>query len=402
MANTSQFQRWAQATNYATTPLSLARQLRRAHALARYGIDSDVVEDRQTNQYRIHNHLRGNPNRYQPYNAQNLGYTPGVQEVTLPAQWADPLPAPNQAWITSRHIYTDDFSGEDLPNIMFRLEPYRDDFKMPNGDEIPVPMLFARDANGQRRRVRNARGAELRYFAFLPRYIANDVDGALLDLWSRLDPRLEMNDILMRMESNWSNWSGLKRESGPKRNALRMDRDRTFRDVVGLSHWGDSRLWPSKAQCKVVDKLDPYQICLNTTMIVDLVGQRLLKPVYDKEITTRTGYMDSGLLLDHFLQDTPNSMVPSLRMMATLGIRARLQELTFLLGRGTGVRTYLGLDEADEPVWWNDKKAGRKQAVGREIDEIDGLSHEEYMEMTFGDDTRIGWKERQYTRGLQL
>lgn len=403
MAQLSQYQRWLQNNDYATTNLTLQQALYRARMLEHKGIDYDGNDERRPRNYRI---MAGasNANQYTVYDVDSMGYAPGATEVRCPAPVADPAPRLDQHQHTSSHMYDREFSSSDLPNIMFRLEPYRDNFTMltQNGHdvkEIPVPMLCY--PNGAQ--VVTRRGAKLRYFKFLPRYISNKIDGALLDFWSRLDPRLEMNDIVMRMESEPGGWRGLPNQKNPKRNKLRMRRDRTFKVVVKLGHWGDSRLFPSRAQATLVDDLDPYQICLNTTMVVDLENGRLLKPVYDDIHCERLRcYRDSGLPMDYFLRNVEDSAIPSLRMLATISLRERLQQLAIAMGLGTEVRAYRYLQTRDEPPWWNDKEKDTVQGDGRRIDEIDALSHKEWIRVVYGTDTRGSWKERQNTRGAQL
>lgn len=64
---------------------------------------------------------------------------------------------------------------------------------------------------------------------FLPRYIAKDIPGYILEVWFRLDHRLEMNDILMRIERD--NYGSV-----PSGNTLSMRRI-CFRETFGASAW---------------------------------------------------------------------------------------------------------------------------------------------------------------------
>ncbi|KAK5096578.1 hypothetical protein LTS08_007451 [Lithohypha guttulata] len=387
----------ARRAEYERAQLGLPLALQRASTMR---LDHALIDARRASvNVTIHNELRGYPARYAVYDINNLGYPCGTREVYLPAAKANPPPVHEQWRHTSAHLYEPFFCGVDLPPLMFRLEPHHDNFRDENGNDHPVPDLYDQET---RRPVKNGRGAHLRYFSFLPRYIAYGVNGSLLDFWFKLDPRLEMNDILMRMEPSVHFVPGKIATKGKVRNALRMRRDRNFRDRIGLARWGDSRLYPGEGDVKALDKLDSLQICLNTTMIVDMPGRRLLKPSFlDKACRHFRGYIDSGLPLHYFLQDAPDSAVPSRKMLATLELRARMQHLAVLKGvGGTLEDNWIYLNKIEDwPPWWNDKAKGTKQAEGRKIHEIDNLTHKEWAFLGYGDNARGGWRERQQTRG---
>lgn len=320
---------------------------------------------------------------YPPY---DLGYVPGVTVVYTSSQTANPPAIFEQYKYTSSHTYSD-FSVVDLPDVLFRLEAPPDRFDDPeNPDEdLPVPLLYD-GATGQP--VANSEGHTLRYFEFLPRYIAKDVPGCMLEFWFRLDFRLEMNDVRMRIE---------KDSAGviPSGNTLNMRRIR-FRENLKAYAWGASRIWPVEGELKVLDNLTGHQICLNTSMEVDTTSLRLLKPSFDPvdlKCAQPLGFFPSGVSMDKFLAD-PSGPIPSQRMMSRILLRQRLQTLTSILrpgNAGSSRLTWRSLDAKDAPGWWT---RGNNTADGtpknRRIQEIDNLTHKAYLEREFGDVTRLG------------
>ena len=322
------------------------------------------------------------------YPAYHLGYRPGEEWVSLPAALADPPATPDQVYHSSAHTYKDCFVGHDLHPILFQLEPHRDDF-----GRIKVPELHNEETEQQ---VVNSRGEKLRYFSFLPRYISWEVSGPLLEFWFRLDYRLEMNDILARVADDTSKWDPQDRRKA--RNTLQMRRHR-FRKAHGMHSWLSSRSHPEKNDLELVGQLTPLQICFNTSMIVDIQNQVLLKPIFDDdECTQPIGYIDSNLALDYFLGNLA-STVPTRRMVATLALRHRLQELALVRGLGSDATAWQRLENDYEPGWWNDKKSDHHADGERAIDELDGLTHREWMNAQFSErSTDVGIAKRAATR----
>lgn len=364
---------------YETRPISIQRQLDRAQFLSQnqnfVGLlaAAPIVPTQNTN-----------PVVYPLY---QLGYSPGQTVVVLPTQVANPTPIHNQHNRTSDHTYSM-FTETDLPAMLFRLEPYQDIYKQ-GDDDIPVPVLHDAASNQP---IRNTRGATLRYFSFLPRYISHDVSGALLEFWFRTDYRLEMNDIIMRMET------------GPNglvsKNTLNMRRNR-FRTAINASSWNDCRTYPPRNDLDIVRQLTADQICLNTNMHVDRASGRLLKPVFDNircQAVSQTGWIDSGLPMDIFLAGVITT-IPTRRMVGILTLTDRVQTLAQILGHGNAWDNYKLLSRDDAPPWWNDRTRDRGGDQGRRIDEIDGLTHEEFMQGAIGSSNDIGIAKRAKTRG---
>lgn len=339
----------------------------------------------------------------QPWNGYNVGYAPGTPIVYCTSATHDPAPVHDQFAHTSAHIYQH-FSVVDLPPILFRMEAARDKFVDATGRDIPVPMLHNYTT---RQPIVTARGAQLRYFSFLPRYISSDVPGWLLEFWFRLDYRLEMNDIRMRIEVDPTG-------KVPSGNALNMRRVR-FRENINANSWVPSREWPAKGDIQRLDSLTTEQICLNTTMIVDVPNQRLLKPIFAPDnvhcapplagSNQQQQYVVSGLPLDYFLYD-PVEQIPSRQMRARIVLRRRLQSLALIRGLQEGWEptstAYLRLNKSDDPSWWHDKAKDNKNRAdpdGRAVTELDGLTHREFMENTFGTGSFGGISNRNMVRG---
>jgi len=280
------------------------------------------------------------------------------------------------------------FTAADLPPLLFRIEPYKERFRIGN-DDIPVPVLHDQATN---RPVVTNRGATLRFFSFLPRYISHTVPGALLEFWFRLDYRLEMNDILMRIESPPGNMV--------RANTLNMRRNR-FRHTINVQAWMDCRTFPPQHDLDVARQYSAYQICLNTCMKVDLANSRFLKPTFNNiscQPNALTGWVDAGIAGDYFLTQVVTS-IPTRRMVGILALLQRTQELAIVLGHGNAWDNYKYLSEDDAPPWWNDRRKGQGQADGRGIDEIDGWTWRDWMVNEVGADMEVGIARRAKTRG---
>lgn len=164
-----------------------------------------------------------------------------------------------------------------------------------------------------------SQGNTVRYFALLPRYIAHDVSGALVEFWFRLDHRLKMNDILDRMEPHAGS-------PHPTANLLNMRRGR-FREDIKVLASSASRPLPTRKDIDIIGKLNQLQVCFNTSMKVDLDAGRFWKPSFPgPRYKAETGrkhelkYIDARLPLDHFLQDLITT-IPTRRMIGFLLLR---------------------------------------------------------------------------------
>jgi len=320
---------------------------------------------------------------YPPY---QLNYHNGTMVVSS----LQPPPVPNQHEHFSPHTYSM-FTERDLPLELFRIEPPRDRFKVGN-DDIPVPMLYDSSTNTQ---VVTNRGASLRYFSFLPRYIAQNVSGALLEYWFRLDYRLEMNDILMRIET--------PPNGRVTANTLNMRRNR-FRAAINVNSWMDCRTFPPQHDLDVVRRYTEYQICLNTCLEVDLPGNMFLKPSFNDVLCTpasRMGYIDAGCASDAFLSRRVTN-IPTRRMIGIMSLLQKTQDLAIFLGHGNGWDNYSRLAANDAPPWWNDRRQGVGQAQGRPIAFLSDWTWRQWMVSEVGSDMQVGIAKRARTRGWRV
>lgn len=378
------------AVNHESQPVSVDRQLERAQ---------DLVTQFPVNSRRVTAPTRAQPNIIQIQNRvqhppYQRGYAPGTMTVSLPSTQANPAPGLNQHQHTSHHIHWR-FTERDLPSLLFRLEPPRDTFRIGNND-MPVPILYEYGPNYNRPVVTN-RGATLRYFSFLPRYIQSDVSGALLEYWFRLDYRLEMNDILMRIETPPS---GMVTS-----NTMNMRRNR-FRGNIGVNAWMDCRSFPPRHDVNIVRQLTEHQICLNTCMELDGVG--FLKPSFSDiscQPSSRVGYLPALIPRDYFLRNLVSS-IPTRRMVATMSLLKEAQDLAVALGHSTTCDNYRLLAERDAPPWWNDRRQGIGQVQGRRIARLglpgEPLTWEEWMVDQVGPKMAVGIAKRAKTRGQRV
>ena len=247
-------------------------------------------------------------------------------------------------------------SDSNLHPILFQMEPYPTIIS-----ETDVPILIDQ-ATGLIEYGNN--NNILRYFSHIPRWVAFDVSGALMELWLRLDPRVEMSDILDRLNL-------IPGKKVPKPNAYNMRRLR-FRETINVPGFTTGRQHPTTAEVDLIFLQTREQILLNTAMIVDLPNNRLLKPDLIAD-----GYIDSGLPLDYFLRGFSAPIqdhIPSNRQNLVLELRKRMQRIAMHHGLGTHPQDFHKLPRDLDPAWWHKGEAGTRQ-----ITEIDGKTHYEWM-----------------------
>jgi hypothetical protein len=247
-----------------------------------------------------------------------------------------------------------------LHPVLFQMEP------TPNQlSGVVVPDLVDEATN---QLVLGNDGTALRYFSHLPRWVHHDVSGMLIELWMRLDPRVEMRDILNRINAHPT-----KKTIGP--SGYNMKRSR-FRETVDVPPFTTGRQHPGSFEIDVINNQTREQLLLNTCMLVDLPNNRMFKPVMasDRMIL---GYVDSRLPLDYFLRGFPVPIpIPSDRQNIALQLRARLQTLAIRCNLGNQPQNYKNLPENLKPAWWH-KSADPKDAVS--IHQLDCLTHNEWI-----------------------
>ncbi|EXJ80520.1 hypothetical protein A1O1_08666 [Capronia coronata CBS 617.96] len=293
-----------------------------------------------------------NPTPQQPFPTYHIGYNP-LSNVGRVAQAIPPRPANGHG---SAHPF-EMLAEENLHPVLFRLEPGPDRLH-----GVPVPLLVDQ-ATGL---IEHGNGGRpLRFFSHLPRWIAANVSGMLMELWIRLDPRVEMSDIIDRVNAQ-------AQVKMPRANTLIMRRIR-FREIINVPALSPGRQMPTANEVQLIGNLSREQILLNTAMAVDLAGNRLLQPrlVNGKTIL---GYIDSGLAVDHYIADFCLPIpIPSGRMVVSLELRKRLQTLARRRGLGNTPTDYHKLSRDLAPSWWVKKGEARPMA------DLDGKSHEEFV-----------------------
>lgn len=291
--------------------------------------------------------------------AYQLGYNVAAN-VRILSQRVPPLPANRQGSPHPYHMLAEN----NLHPVLFQIEP------VPNTlVGVQVPLLVDENTGAVET---SSTGRPLRYFWHMPRWIALDVSGMEMELWLRLDPRVGMRDILDRVNTG--------NQPMPAPNVFNMRRNRFRLSIMALSQ-NTGRQMPSASEVEMIGSLTREQILLNTAMAVDLANNRLLKPVlaYDRRIL---GYVDSGLMIDHFLVGFAQPIpIPSHRQQVTLALRQRLQTLTLLRGLGNNAVAFRSLPVNLQPGWWNERRPANSQ-VGRIVD-IDNRTHEEFVQGLF-------------------
>lgn len=294
-----------------------------------------------------------NPPQQTIFPAYNIGYDPNNPPATI----AQNIPAAPPGGASSAHAYHA-LSGQNLHPLLFQIEPYPDivygtvPLVIDAQTNLPV---FGRNPNRQ-----------LRFFAFLPRWINVNIHGELMEVWFRLDPRLQLSDICDRINVPTT-------QQIPNPNSFNMRRNR-FRDLIGVPPFLPGRNKPLKGDVELIGLMAKEQILLNTTMMVDLYAERLLKPIIRSGRIT--SYVDTGLPVDYFITGFPQPIdIPSDRQLVTLQLRRRLQNLASLQGLGNLTTNYLQLVDADLPSWWV-----RDGPPPRAIHEIDGATHDRFVD----------------------
>ncbi|KAH0846948.1 hypothetical protein AYO21_02356 [Fonsecaea monophora] len=300
-----------------------------------------------------------NPPPQQPFPAYSLGYDP-TTDVRYISQAIPPQPVNGQHSPHPFHMLSED----NLHPILFQMEPYP---SVLNGVDAP---LLVNQATGQ---VEQGNGGKrLRYFSHLPRWIAPNVSGMLMELWLRLDPRVDMSDIMARVYQ-------LAGTRTPQGNTFNMRRLR-FREYIWAPPFTSSRQHPTAWEVDLISKRTREQLLLNTCMVVDLPNNRLLKPVLGNDKSIR-GFVDSGLPIDHFLGGYVALVpLPSDHQMLVLELRKRMQTLALRRGLGNGPEDYRRVPKDLHPAWWH-------KGVARDtiISDVDNKSHDEWIAEKLGE-----------------
>ncbi|KAJ9612412.1 hypothetical protein H2200_004009 [Cladophialophora chaetospira] len=304
-----------------------------------------------------------NPPLQPTFTTYSNGYRAGIQvfKQRIPARPADGR--------GTAHPY-EVATHKSLHPILFQMEPVPN--QLAGG---PVPKLLD-EATDQP--VLGNDGTELRYFSHLPRWVDHDVSGMLMELWLRLDPRLEMRDIMNRI-----NLHPMKRARSSGSFSMRRNR---FREAIEVPPYNSGRQHPEAFEVDVISNRSREQMLLNTCMIVDWPNKRMLKPVMSDDRTI-IGYIDSRLPLDYFLRGFPNLPdpipIPSDRQQIVLALRHRLQTLAMTQNLGTHSDNYKRLPANLTPSWWHKNADPATATPMLLIDGPPGKTHNEWIAELF-------------------
>ncbi|KIW26781.1 uncharacterized protein PV07_06589 [Cladophialophora immunda] len=294
-----------------------------------------------------------NPPPQQPFPDYALGYDP-TADVKSITQAVPPRPPNGQHSAHPFHM----LSETNLHPILFQLQPYPSTL---NG--VVVPLLVNQATN---QIELDNKGRHLRYFSHLPRWIAHNVSGMFMELWLRLDPRVEVSDIMARVHLP----PGTKM---PQVNTFNMRRLR-FREYLQAPPFSASRQYPTAMEVDLMAKKTREQLLLNTCMTVDVPNNRLLKPVLNNDKSV-AGFVDSGLPIDYFLGGYAMPVpIPSDHQMVVLELRKRMQTLALRRGLGNGPEDYRQVPTALDPAWWL-----KGQARDVIISDVDNKTHDQWI-----------------------
>ncbi|EXJ63128.1 hypothetical protein A1O7_03573 [Cladophialophora yegresii CBS 114405] len=294
-----------------------------------------------------------NPPNQPAFPTYSMDYRAGIKVVrqAIPAR-----PADGQGTHHTYHMAT----HSNLHPLLLQMEPAPNPFA-----GVIVPDLID-DATNQL--VLGNDGTPLRYFSHLPRWVEYDVSGMLIELWMRLDQRVEMRDILNRINAHPT-----KKLIGS--SGYNMKRSR-FREAIDVPPFTMGRQHPSSFEIDVINNQTREQLLLNTCMLVDIPNICMFKPVMASDRVIH-GYVDSRLPLDYFLRGFPTPIpIPSDRQNIALQLRMRLQTLAIRRNLGDRPQTYKYLPENLKPTWWQKSPVSQGPLP---IRQLDNLTHNEWI-----------------------
>ncbi|KAL4890059.1 hypothetical protein BDV59DRAFT_204658 [Aspergillus ambiguus] len=236
---------------------------------------------------------------------------------------------------TCPHPYHANYSEDNLPPLVFQLEPRWEQQALP-----AIPPLVEKG-----RVVKDSEGMDIRDFAFLPRYISARPAGWLLEYWMRTDHRLTYRDIKARMVGG--------RRDKPLDNTLNMRRERDVRTPLALSCWSVRRSNSARVSRIDVERVERWsldQIHHNTTMEIEYridmsTGRFHPKRLMSKPLNPNTP--PRFYPLNHFLGDD-NPHTPSRRLQEVIQTYHRLARRA----RELRLRSWRLLPDEELPTAW--------------------------------------------------
>lgn len=308
----------------------------------------------------------------------------------------------------SAHPHSDEWSEEDLPEILFYLKPPKSEF-----EGKPVQLL---KENGQLVKVWGE-NRPLKDFPILPRRIALDVPGWMVEAWRRLDPRITYGDILDRQIADPA--KGLKKLD---KNALQNHCGRECRRLLGLWMGYDRRTVPHRTHVEAIESLSYQNIMLNTVLNVcpgrqdRLTKVRFVKRSLDGEgryyaelcEVDETNVGKTTFPIDHFVlkSETTRGGVHKMDdgMLAAWELSLILQERAQI----HGFNHWKKLADSCRPVTWFDRTAKKRTAndtfdggcaVCTWVPGRDQLLHKEWMDAIKASCNEPGKRKLSATKG---
>jgi len=162
--------------------------------------------------------------------------------------------------LTSYHLNEMGWSEENMPNLLFQLEPDQNWGLEPN-----VPYWVKKDGTNPT----NKRDLKMYDYDFLPGQISIRPEPFRLEMYlGRLHSRCITIDLHSRMNPGPD-------ESVPSPNAVNMSRMR-LRNELNIPCWTKRRETPSQVECLIIEQVSWASMRLNTVLPVGAIG--LLKP----------------------------------------------------------------------------------------------------------------------------
>jgi hypothetical protein len=267
----------------------------------------------------------------------------------------------SEALITSPFPHSDEWSEDQLPEILFYIKPPKSEFE-------GQPVSFLQE-NGEVVKV-GEYGKPMRDFPILPRRISLEVPGWLVETWRRLDPRITYPDILDRQIED-----PIQRLKKLDKNALQNHCRRECRMILGMWTNYERREVPHRTDVEAIECLSYQNVMLNTILNVcpdrqdRLTKVRLTKRSQDgcgkyyaePYEVNETNLYQTTFPIDRFVLKSeagPNGLHPMDRsMLAAWELSLILQERA----RHHGVSHWKKLGDSCRPISWFDRTVKKRR-----------------------------------------
>jgi hypothetical protein len=268
---------------------------------------------------------------------------------------------PSASLITDPFPHCDEWSEENLPEILFYLKP-------PKSGYLGQSKRYLME-NGKH--VRGSNGQKLHDFPILPRRISLLIPGWLIEAWRRIDPRINYEDILDRQTAD-DKYQLIKLD----KNALQNHCRRECRMILGLWTKYERREEPHRTDVEAIESLSYQNVMLNTILNVcpgrqdRLAKIRLTRRCQDGEgkyytkpfEINETNLYGTTFAIDHFVlkAELPADGLHAMDdgMLAAWELSLILQERA----RNHGFDHWKKLPDGCRPVSWFDRVRNKREA----------------------------------------